>query len=235
VRTDGEALVARYDRGAMRKTLLLSCSCAVLVAGCGGAKKVATTTGASTADRFGCVKVAKPSPGVRRAPKPTSSLDVNKTYDVTMTTNCGAFTIRVDPAEAPQASASFVSLAQRGFYDNTLIHRVVPDLLIQGGDPTGTGQGGPGYLTHDLPSTISDNGDVGMAKTGTQLPGTAGSQFFVVDVADSGLPGAEYALIGTVVSGLNVVDRGIGLLGDPVTDRPTETVVVERATVKITG
>ena len=224
----------------MRKTLLLTCACAVLLAGCGGAKKVATTTPATqpaNADRFGCVKVAKPSLGVRTAPKPTAFLDVNKTYDVTMTTNCGDFTIRVDPAKAPLASASFVSLAQRGFYDNTLIHRVVPDLLIQGGDPTGTGQGGPGYLTHDLLSTttIYNKGDVGMAKTGAQMPGTAGSQFFIVDAPNSGLPGGEYALIGMVVSGLNVVDHGIGLLGDPLTEQPRETVVIEHATVKITG
>ena len=174
----------------MRKTLLLTCACAVLLAGCGGAKKVATTTPATqpaNADRFGCVKVAKPSLGVRTAPKPTAFLDVNKTYDVTMTTNCGDFTIRVD--------------------------------------------------THDLLSTttIYNKGDVGMAKTGAQMPGTAGSQFFIVDAPNSGLPGGEYALIGMVVSGLNVVDHGIGLLGDPLTEQPRETVVIEHATVKITG
>jgi cyclophilin family peptidyl-prolyl cis-trans isomerase len=226
----------------VRTTLLLTCACAVSLAGCGSAKKVAATTAAAAtrpanADRYGCVTVAKPSLGVRRAPKPTTLLEVNKTYDVTMTTNCGDFTIRVDPAQAPQASASFVSLAQRGFYDNTLIHRVVPDLLIQGGDPTGTGQGGPGYLTHDVPFTNTNynNGDVGMAKTGAQMPGTAGSQFFIVDTPTSGLSGGEYALIGMVVAGLNVVDNGIGLLGDPLTEQPRETVVIERATVKITG
>ena len=222
----------------MRKTLLLTCACAVLLAGCGSSKKAATTTTRpANADRFGCVKTAKPALGARTAPKPTKCLDVNKTYDVTMTTNCGDFTIRVDPAEAPWASASFVSLVQRGFYDNTIIHRVVPDLLIQGGDPTGTGQGGPGYLTHDLPftNTIYNNGDVAMAKTGAQLPGTAGSQFFIVDVAASGLAGGEYALIGSVTSGLDVVDHGIGLLGDPLSERPTETVVIERATVAISG
>ena len=222
----------------MRKTLLLTCAGAVLLAGCGSSKKGATTTSPpGSADRFGCVEVAKPALGVRTAPKPTTVLDPSKTYDVTMTTNCGDFTIRVDPAEAPRASASFVSLAQRGFYDDTIIHRVVPDLLIQGGDPTGTGQGGPGYLTRDRPftNTILGNGEVGMAKTGAQPPGTAGSQFFVVDVADSGLAGGEYALIGKVVSGLDVVDHGIGLLGDPLNQRPAETVVIERATVGISG
>ena len=223
----------------MGKALFVACVCVVLLAGCGSSKKAATTTTSrpANADRFGCVRVAKPPPRHETAPKPTALLDVNKQYDVTMSTNCGDFTIRVDPAQAPWATASFVSLVKRGFYDHTIFHRVVPDLLIQGGDPTGTGRGGPGYFTHDLPftNTIYANGDVGMAKTGAQKPGTAGSQFFVVTVPDSGLPGGEFALIGKVVKGLDVVDHGIGLLGNAFTERPTKPVVIDHATLTVTG
>jgi cyclophilin family peptidyl-prolyl cis-trans isomerase len=222
----------------VRTSLLPTCACVILLAGCGGsAPHTSTGTTAPGADRFGCVKVPRPPTGPRTAPKPTAFLDVNKQYNVTISTNCGDFTIQVDPAEAPMASASFVSLAQRGFYDHTIIHRVVPDLLIQAGDPTGTGEGGPGYLTHDLPftNTIYTDGTVGMAKTGAQPPGTAGSQFFIVTTPDSGLPGGEYALIGKVVQGLGVVNHGIGLLGNALTETPSETVVIEHASVSTTG
>ena len=155
---------------------------------------------------------------------------MTKRYDVTITTNCGNFTIRLDPAASPNATASFASLVQHAFYDHTVFHRIVPGFVIQGGDPTGTGTGGPGYTTVDTPPTNAKytHGVVAMGKTGAQPPGTAGSQFFVVTGYDAGLA-ADYAIIGTVVQGLNVVDR-IGMLANG--QIPSETVEIGHMTLK---
>jgi peptidyl-prolyl cis-trans isomerase B (cyclophilin B) len=108
-----------------------------------------------------------------------------------------------------------VSLARAGFFDRTVFHRIVPGFVIQGGDPTGTGSGGPGYSTRDVPpkDTLYTRGVVAMAKTGDQPPGTAGSQFFVVTARDAGLR-PDYAVLGRLVRGRRVAER-IGRLGDP--------------------
>ena len=147
-----------------------------------------------------------------------------------MKTNCGTFAFKIDQAQSPNASASVVSLTQKGFFDNTVFHRIVPGFVIQGGDPTGTGTGGPGYETVDTPpaSASYTHGVVAMAKGANEPPGTAGSQFFIVTSANAGLP-PDYAIIGKVTKGLDVVDR-IGLLGDA-QEQPTQIVEIESATV----
>jgi peptidyl-prolyl cis-trans isomerase B (cyclophilin B) len=184
----------------------------------------------------GCKDVAQPDPKPDGGAKaPAKTLDPKATYDVVMTTSCGDFTIRLDLTSSPKTSASFVSLAESGFFDNTIFHRIVPGFVIQGGDPTGTGTGGPGYSTRDkVPrSATYTKGVVAMAKTQTEPPGTAGSQFFVVTAGDVGLP-PEYALLGRVVKGQDVVDA-IGELGDPAsggTGTPLQPVVIEKATVR---
>jgi cyclophilin family peptidyl-prolyl cis-trans isomerase len=121
---------------------------------------------------------------------------------------------------------------QKKFFDGTVFHRIVPGFVIQGGDPTGTGGGGPGYTTVDKPpaSTRYTHGAVAMAKTQTEAPGTSGSQFFVVTAQDAGLP-PDYAVLGNVVKGLAVVDR-IGKLGDA-NEQPTELVQIEHAAVSV--
>jgi cyclophilin family peptidyl-prolyl cis-trans isomerase len=156
------------------------------------------------------------------------SLDPAKTYDVTLQTNRGSFTIRLDQHSSPNATASFVALVKRGFFDGTVFHRIIPGFVVQGGDPTGTGTGGPGYSTVDPPpsTTRYTHGVVAMAKTASEAPGTAGSQFFVVTAADAKLP-PDYALLGHVVRGLPVVDR-IGELGTP-SGQPTARVVIRHA------
>jgi cyclophilin family peptidyl-prolyl cis-trans isomerase len=184
----------------------------------------------------GCKDVAQPDPKPNGGAKaPAKTLDPKATYDVVMTTSCGEFTIRLDPTTSPKTSASFASLAESGFFDNTIFHRIVPGFVIQGGDPTGTGTGGPGYSTRDkVPrSATYTKGVVAMAKTQTEPPGTAGSQFFVVTAGDVGLP-PEYALLGRVVKGQDVVDA-ISELGDPAsggTGTPLQPVVIEKATVQ---
>jgi cyclophilin family peptidyl-prolyl cis-trans isomerase len=175
----------------------------------------------------GCTKVATPSPKADGKLKaPTAKISSGT---VTFTTNCGSFTVKLDPKAAPKASASVASLAKRGFYTNTIFHRIVPGFVIQGGDPTATGSGSAGYNTVDKPpaNTKYTHGVVAMAKGPTDPAGSASSQFFVVTGKDIGLP-PDYAVIGTVSKGLDVVDR-IGKLGDS-SERPTFTVVIKKAT-----
>lgn len=153
---------------------------------------------------------------------------------VTVKTSHGEFTVRLNAAASPKAVESFANLARKGFFDGTEFHRIVPGFVVQGGDPTGTGTGGPGYTTVDPPSpdTTYERGVVAMAKKGDDPPGTAGSQFFVVTGEDVSLP-PEYAVIGEVTEGLDVV-LAIGELGDAA-QKPTERVVVESLTVENGG
>ena len=181
-----------------------------------------------------CRDVRQPEPkqpGALRAP--TEILDATKTYRVIVRTSCGDFTITLDLKASPRTTASFVALARRGFYDGTVFHRIVPGFVIQAGDPTATGGGGPGYTTVDRPAATTryTRGVVAMAKTEAQPRGTAGSQFFVVTAEDAGLP-PDYAVIGRVTAGQDVVAR-IGVLGDPNTELPTQPVVIDEMVVEV--
>jgi cyclophilin family peptidyl-prolyl cis-trans isomerase len=151
-------------------------------------------------------------------------------------TNCGSFTITLAVRESPRTTASFVYLAQRGFYDGLTFHRVVSGFVIQGGDPLGTGAGGPGYTVVERPpeDVRYTRGTVAMAKAELDNPGTSGSQFFVVTGEDAQLP-ADYAVLGRVTAGQDVVDA-IGVVptsqGDPATqDRPQQPVVIRKVTI----
>lgn len=148
----------------------------------------------------------------------------------TVRTTQGDFEIRLDPDASPKAVESFTKLAADGFFAGTHFHRIVPGFVVQGGDPTGTGTGGPGYTTVDPPSadTTYPQGAVAMAKKADDPPGTAGSQFFVVTGEDVSLP-PDYAVIGQVVDGLDVV-LAIGELGDA-DQRPTERVEIREIAV----
>jgi cyclophilin family peptidyl-prolyl cis-trans isomerase len=209
------------------------------LAACGGNGGGGPTTQAAqqtTTDAAGCRSVTPPAGKPRTESKPTKRLDPAKTYDVLIATNCGSFTIRLAVKTSPAATASFASLVQKGFFSGTVFHRIVPGFVIQGGDPTGTGAGGPGYSTVDTPpaSTRYTLGVVAMAKTGAEPPGAAGSQFFVVTAQNAQLP-PDYAVLGRIVKGLATVDK-IGQLGDPASGgagTPTETVELEKATLTV--
>jgi cyclophilin family peptidyl-prolyl cis-trans isomerase len=193
----------------------------------------ATTTTETAASAGGCTSVETPSPkpeGTLKAP--TAPLAAGRTYALDFKTNCGTFTVTLDTKKAPKTAASLVALAKSGFYDNLTFHRIVPGFVIQGGDPTGTGGGGPGYSTVDAPPADAayTKGVVAMAKTGAEAPGTSGSQFFVVTGADVGLP-PDYAIVGTVTKGLDVVER-IGEQGDPNTEQPLQPIVIQKVTVR---
>ena len=215
----------------MRKLLFAAGLC-VTLAGCGGTKHAASIP--TTTDANGCVKVAYPATAARTVASPTSKLSPTKHYDVTFTTSCGSFTIRLDPAQSPHAAASFASLVQHHFYDATVVHRIWVDTLIQAGDPTGSGTGGPGYSTLDTPAKTAryTRGVVAMAKTAADPQGTAGSQFFVVTAANAGFT-PDYAIVGRVIDGMNVVDR-IDKLGDA-NQSPSQTVEIVSADLKVSG
>jgi peptidyl-prolyl cis-trans isomerase B (cyclophilin B) len=211
---------------------------AALLAGCGSSDsedKTTTTTAQTQAEEpaapQGCRNVEAPEPrksGTGKAP--TTKLSTSSPPSLTFETNCGSFTIKLDPKASPKAAASMDSLARKGFYDGTVFHRIVPGFVIQGGDPTGTGTGDAGYSTVDKPAadTKYTRGVVAMAKGGDEPPGAASSQFFVVTGADVGLP-PDYAVSGHVTKGQDVVDR-IGALGNA-QEQPTFTVVVQRVRV----
>ena len=147
-------------------------------------------------------------------------------------TSEGTFSFRLDVADSPHAVASFEYLAHKKFFDGTVFHRIVPNFVIQGGEPVDSSAGGPGYSTDDkVPAdTTYLHGTVAMAKTETDPPGTAGSQFFVVTEANAGLQ-PIYAVIGHVVSGLAVVDK-IGTFGNAQTELPTKRIVVQSITIR---
>ena len=160
----------------------------------------------------------------------SDELDPNTTYGLVLETNKGSFTIELDQKLAPNTTKSLVQLASKGFFDGTKFHRVVPGFVIQGGDPTGTGTGGPGYKTVDVPpkDAAYTRGVVAMAKTTAEAPGTAGSQFFVVTGTDIGLP-PDYAIVGKVTDGMKTVEaiEALGTGDGP----PSTPVVIERVTV----
>ncbi len=158
-------------------------------------------------------------------------LDPKTPYTVNVLTNFGSFEIRLDVEDSPCTTSSFASLVRKRFFDGTRFHRIVPGFVIQGGDPTATGRGGPGYTVVDVPpaNSLYTEGVVAMAKSAAEPRGTAGSQFFIVTGANAGLA-PDYAILGVVTKGLRVVER-IGRLGNPVNEQPTRKVVVLRLVV----
>jgi cyclophilin family peptidyl-prolyl cis-trans isomerase len=228
--------------------LALTVSLCVALAGCGGDDDelrppesnppAAETTPSETTPAEpqrtagGCEAVEPPQtrePG--KQPKPTEPLDASKEWSLVVKTNCGDFTVALDLETGPKNAASLVSLAEAGYFDGTVFHRIVPDFVIQGGDPTASGMGGPGYKVVDPPPQDAryTKGVVAMAKAGPEAAGTGGSQFYVVTADDSGLP-PDYAIVGKVSEGLDVVEK-IGALGGP-TEQPTEPVVIETVEVQ---
>jgi len=173
------------------------------------------------------------TPGPRPSGCPTSqpaALPAGQTRTVTIATSMGNIVVQVKADLAPIATGNFVALASCGFYDGLVFHRVVPDFVIQGGDPEGSGQGGPGYTIADDPVTTQySRGTVAMARTPD--PHSQGSQFFIVlsDDARTSLATANnYAILGTVVSGMDVVDA-IAAAADQ--ENPTNPVAMTSVTV----
>jgi cyclophilin family peptidyl-prolyl cis-trans isomerase len=212
----------------------------VALAGCGGTKKKASAPAAAatttTANASGCTKASMPAPKSVRFKKPKLKLDPAKTWTATLTTNCGSFTITLDVAHAPKTSDSFAFLAKKHFFDKLTFHRIAPGFVIQGGDPLGNGTGGPGYSVVEPPpkDAAYTHGVVAMAKTATEPDGASGSQFFVVTSADAQLP-PQYAILGKVTQGLDVVDRIAAVplqTQDPQGSAPVDPVVIQSVAIQ---
>jgi cyclophilin family peptidyl-prolyl cis-trans isomerase len=159
---------------------------------------------------------------------PPMIIDPTKTYTAEMLTSKGALTISLNPIAAPKTVNNFVFLARWHYYDGVVFHRIIPGFMCQGGDPEGSGRGGPGYKFEDeLPAPGRyEIGSVAMANAG---PNTNGSQFFIVSGPDGvGLP-PSYSLFGKVVKGLDVV-RAIESVGSR-SGAPSEPVVIESVVI----
>jgi peptidyl-prolyl cis-trans isomerase B (cyclophilin B) len=223
---------------------------ALVAAGCGSsASHTSATTTTTSSAATPSTTASPPSSSPCRtvpipAPKPNGHLsaphlrlDPHRTYTVTVVTNCGTFAFTLDVAQSPKTSASFYLLVKRGFFDGLTFHRVAAGFVIQGGDPTGTGAGGPGYAVVEAPpkNTQYVLGDVAMAKTQSQPAGASGSQFFIVtapNVTESAGLTPDYALLGKVASGIGVVEKIGSLPTSPPQDgSPMPAVVMSSVTV----
>jgi cyclophilin family peptidyl-prolyl cis-trans isomerase len=206
---------------------------ALALAACGGddepSSEATATPQAATTTEAGCRPVDQPQPkGEQDLPKPKQRLDAAKTWTATVATNCGTFAFTLDVTRAPKTASAFAALARDGFFDDLTFHRIVADFVIQGGDPLGNGQGGPGFSVREAPpqDLAYTRGVVAMAKTGSEPAGTSGSQFFVVTAEDAQLP-PDYALLGQVSEGDDVVSRIAAVPADATTGTPAEPVVIE--------
>ncbi len=156
----------------------------------------------------------------------------NMSHIITIKTNMGEIRFTTYDADAPKTVENFITLANKGFYDNVIFHRVINGFMIQGGDPTGTGRGGPGYSFSDELNPETDSykqgyvkGIVAMANAG---PDTNGSQFFIM-VADKPLPN-NYTIFGKVLSGQDVADA-IAKVKTDANDKPLSSITMEKVTV----
>jgi cyclophilin family peptidyl-prolyl cis-trans isomerase len=195
----------------------------------GGDDNGDSTTAAAGAE--GCKQVDAPEPKQVSLKAPEQVVKPGEEATAVVQTSCGTFEIALDTERAPKTANSFAYLSEQGFYDDLTFHRIVPEFVIQGGDPEGTGTGGPGYSVDEKPpaNLAYTKGTVAMAKSSAEPPGRSGSQFYVVTGADAGLP-PEYALVGKVSEGLDVVER-IGKLGTS-SEKPKQPIVIEKITIE---
>lgn len=162
---------------------------------------------------------------------PEMGIDPSKRYTATMETSLGTMVIALDAVRAPKTVNNFVFLALHHYYDGVIFHRIINGFMCQGGDPTGSGRGGPGYRFEDeLPKPGQyEIGSVAMANAG---PNTNGSQFFIVSGRSGvGLP-PQYSLFGKLVKGLDVLDEMQRVATDR-SDRPHEDVVINSVTITV--
>jgi peptidyl-prolyl cis-trans isomerase B (cyclophilin B) len=236
----------------MRKlTLAALATLALATAACGGSDKTTTaatdggattpaattpvaTTGAAGGATDTCKQVDAPPPSTKQYASPPAPPFDTQGAKLVMTTSCGTITFTLDKTLGGPVTDAVAGLAADHFYDNLTFHRVVPDFVLQGGDPAGTGGGGPGFSTVMAPPAgfVYKKGDLAMAKTGAEPAGTAGSQFFVVSSDAGGQQlTPDYAIIGhtTDPASLATIDRvnALGVSDGP----PSQTVIIESATV----
>ena len=151
---------------------------------------------------------------------------------VSVRTNLGSFKIELFDDKAPATAENFAKLAGKGFYDGVIFHRVIDGFMIQGGDPTGTGRGGPGYQIPDEFGKGLQHGTEGMLSMANAGPNSGGSQFFITLAATPWLDN-KHAIFGRIVEGMDVI-RKIGKVQIARGDKPVEDVVMEEVKVEAT-
>jgi cyclophilin family peptidyl-prolyl cis-trans isomerase len=212
----------RLVRPARGAALIAVCAVAMLVlAACGAGPR--PTPSLAPTQAGAAVSAGAPTPRLQFPAPPPMSIDTNKTYTATIKTSMGDITVQLNAKDAPKTVNNFVFLAKQGFYNGTTFHRVIKGFVIQGGDPTGTGTGGPGYQFADEPvKGTYDVGAVAMANSG---PNTNGSQFFICEGDQCKTLPPKYNLFGKVAEGIDVVHK-IGSVPTDANDRPTQTVTI---------
>jgi peptidyl-prolyl cis-trans isomerase B (cyclophilin B) len=161
--------------------------------------------------------------------EPEMKIDPEKVYVAKMDTTAGPIVLELYPKLAPHHVNSFVFLAKEGFYNGTIFHRVIPDFMIQGGDPTGTGTGGPGYeLKQEFNDTKHVRGTLSMARTND--PDSAGSQFFIMHGTAPSLDN-KYTVFGKVIEGIETVDKIVTAPADA-SDRPKQPTKINKITIE---
>jgi cyclophilin family peptidyl-prolyl cis-trans isomerase len=238
---------------------ILPASLALVLVACGkdaSTKSAAATVPATTTTAAPPTTTAEAVPprstndGCRAVPAATRKEDSNRRrprerlsrkrdYIATIRTNCGTIRIRLDVRRAPKTTASFAGLVRTRFFDGLAFNRIAKpggnDFVIQGGDPQGNGEGGPGYIVVETPprGIRYRRYIVAMAKRPDQPPGTSGSQFFIVTAADAGLD-PVYALLGEVIGDKSAVQRIAAVPADPAAlEAPLDPVVL--SSVRITS
>jgi peptidyl-prolyl cis-trans isomerase B (cyclophilin B) len=191
---------------------------------------------AVTSTAAAACSTTKPPRGgtVSQSTPPPMTVSPSKTYTATIVTSCGTVVVALDAKDSPNTVNSFVYLAGKGFYAGLTFHRVARDFAVQGGDPAGTGSGGPGYSVQDnVPAGVTYTvGTVAMAKTGAEPPGTSGSQFFIVPTAGAARGYTpDYAILGHVTSGQDAVTKINALAPASGDGAPSQPVYIEKITV----
>jgi cyclophilin family peptidyl-prolyl cis-trans isomerase len=225
----------------MRRRTFVAAIGGIFLVGCASGPAPATPSPATTSKPTAAAKpvataagsLATPAAAAKTAAKqwpaaPPMAIDPAKKYTAVITTSKGPITVDLLAKDAPKTVNNFVFLARQGYYDGTIFHRTIKDFMIQGGDPTGTGTGGPGYRFEDEPVTRDyTRGTVAMANAG---PNTNGSQFFIVH-KDRPLP-KNYTIFGQATGGLEALDA---IATAPVTAGPGGEVSKPQEPARITS
>ena len=208
--------------------LAIAALAAGVLAGCGSSSE-----SNKVAEEAGCESVSAPSPKDTTLPAPKQTVKPGEKLTAAVKTSCGTFEIALDTKVAPKTTNSFAYLAREGFYDGLDFNRIVPGLIVQGGDPTGTGTGNAGYTIAEPPpaDTKYTKGVVAMARTFSEPSGQSGSQFFVVTSLEAGYP-PEYALLGEVSKNYPVVKRISELIGPKTGEEPKIPVLIEEVKIE---